>query len=68
MKLYIKMIHDFGKVGQFYGLFTESGEELYTHTCSNKSFAPGDLILNRPERIEELKDRFGTIELDGVKL
>ena len=62
------MIHDFGNVGQFYGLFTEDGEELYTHTCSNKSYAPGDLLLNRPERIEEVKDLFGVVEFEGRTL
>lgn len=65
MKVYVKQISEYDDIlkGSLYGLYTEDKELLYTHVCSNLSFAFGDLYLQRPERIKELEDRFGTVEL-----
>lgn len=59
MKLYI--------VGEgrdtVYKLISEQGEVLAGHFCSSSSFAEGDLYYNRPERIEEYKNKFGEVEV-----
>ena len=38
---------------------TEEGEVLYSHVCSNYTFAKGDLVDTRPDRIEELNQKYG---------
>ena len=45
--------------GAIYGLFDENNTLLYSHYCSNDGFAMGDLIKDRPERIEELNNKYG---------
>ena len=62
-KLIIKILYD-GKNEQVYGLLTEDNEILYTHCCSNKMYAYGDLYGNRKDRQEELEKRFGEIEIE----
>lgn len=32
----------------------------YSHVCSNHDFAIGDLVSDKPSRILELKDKYGT--------
>lgn len=61
--LFVRELQDVGDIGQIYGLVTESNEVLYTHICSNKSFAYGDLYGNRKERWEEIRKRFGEVEI-----
>lgn len=71
MKLTIKLLQvgsllslGRGQEGEgLYGLVTEEDEVLYTHYCSNRGFAYGDLYGRRPERQKELKERFGEIEI-----
>jgi len=38
---------------------TEEGEVLYSHVCSNYTFAKGDLVEGRSERINELNEKYG---------
>jgi hypothetical protein len=38
---------------------TEEGEVLYSHVCSNYTFAKGDLVDNKPERIAALNQKYG---------
>lgn len=65
MRLYIVSNTEKGtdNIDGIYELVTEKGEFLYSHWCSNKSYARGDLIENRPNRIEECKKRFGDYEV-----
>ena len=65
MKLYIVSYGESGKeVGEgYYNLVDENGKGLYNHFCSSASYAKGDLIENRPERIEECKKRYGEYEV-----
>ena len=57
------MSHDHDYRDAAYGLF--DGEEiLYRHVCSSIGFAPGDLIINRPERIAELKQKYGDFQVE----
>ena len=63
MKIRVEKLTDTNKFGAVYGLISEDDEILFTHFCSNKSFAYGDLYENRPDRIKELTDRFGKVEL-----
>lgn len=55
MKLYIVSYGESGteKGEGYYNLVDENGKGLYDHFCSNASWAKGDLIEDRPERIEE---------------
>ena len=65
MKLYIVSYGESGKEddeGTYY-LVAENGECLYSHYCSHKGYAKGDLIENRPERIAECEKRFGEYEV-----
>jgi hypothetical protein len=38
---------------------TEEGEVLYSHVCSNYTFAKGDLVDNKPDRIDALNQKYG---------
>ncbi len=48
MKLYVMNGSKSGKenLDGVYYLMTEDGEALYSHWCSNKYFAIGDLVVN----------------------
>lgn len=48
-------------------LVADTGEHLASHICSAKAFAEGDLYYNRPERIKDLKERFGEVKVDFLK-
>lgn len=63
MKIRVEKLSDTSKFGAVYGLISEDDEILFTHFCSDESFAYGDLYENRPDRIKELADRFGEVEL-----
>jgi hypothetical protein len=45
-----------------YTLLHESGPGLASHFCSSSVFAPSDLILARPERMEDYAVLFGSLE------
>lgn len=64
MKLYIcsDSINGTEDIDGIYYLFTEEGECLASHFCSNKRYALFDLIGDRPERIEKFTKRFGECE------
>lgn len=47
----------------FYLIDPATGECLYTHICSNSSFAYGDLYGRSKERQEKIKERFGEVEI-----
>lgn len=47
----------------FYLIDPESGECLYTHVCSNSSFAYGDLYGRSEERQEKIRERFGEVDI-----
>jgi len=47
-------------------LVAETGEHLFSHVCSHSSYAYGDLYSNRQERIEELSNRFGEVEVKFI--
>lgn len=47
-------------------LVAETGEHLASHLCSHHSFAMGDLYESRNERKEELKKRFGEIDVKYI--
>lgn len=47
-------------------LVAETGECLYQHLCSYAGFAYGDLYGRREERIKELADRFGEVEVKFI--
>lgn len=40
-------------------VITEEGEALYSHVCSSYTFAKGDLVDNKPERIAALNQKYG---------
>ena len=64
MKLYIVSYGDGTQDGEgVYTLVAENGEGLYSHYCSCRGFARGDLIENRPERIKDCKEKYGTYEV-----
>ena len=63
MKIKIVMLSEIEGIGQLYGLVTENNELLYTHICSNISYAYDDLYGNRPERKEHLAKRYGEVEI-----
>ena len=63
MKIRVEQLTEADKFGAVYGLISEDDEILFTHFCSNKSFAYGDLYERRPDRIKALTDRFGKVEL-----
>lgn len=64
MKLYIVSYGSGQERGEgIYYLISEEGEVLYSHYCSNAGYAKGDLIKDRPERIEECKKRFKEYEV-----
>lgn len=44
------------------------GTLLYDHLCSSNGFALGDLIARRPERITELKEKYGEFEVYAIWL
>lgn len=64
-KLYIISESIDGKedVEGIYMLIDETGKVLYSHFCSNKFYAKGDLIEQRPERIKECKKLYGEYEV-----
>lgn len=66
MKAYIVSNTEKGtdNIDGIYYLITEKGEALASHWCSNIGFARGDLYYNRPERISEFTEKFGTFEVD----
>lgn len=66
VRLYIYGPKDCGE--GVYFLVSESDEPLYAHYCSDVQFAAGDLFLNHPERLEELRARFGLFQLLGVRI
>ena len=65
MKLYIVSNSEDGKqnIDGAYQLVDETGKGLYSHWCSNKYFAKGDLITQRPERIKECEEKYGKYEV-----
>jgi hypothetical protein len=65
MKLYIVTGAKNGtdSIDGSYYLFTEEGEVLASHWCSNISYSKSDLYSGRPERIEEYNNRFGEVEV-----
>lgn len=64
MKLYVVSYGDGLQKGEgCYSLVAENGEGLYGHYCSNYGFAKGDLILDRPERQKECKEKYGEYEV-----
>lgn len=64
-KLYIVSNSEDGKqsIDGVYTLVDEKGKGLYSHWCSSKCYAKGDLIEQRPERIEECKKEYGEYEV-----
>lgn len=65
MKLKIKLLRSgYGDEEGVYGLVAEDGEVLYTHFCSNRGYAYGDLYGRRPDRQEVLKERYGVVEIE----
>ena len=46
-------------IGYFYSLLDEDGNILYTHFCSNDTYAHADLVFDRLERVEELNSIYG---------
>jgi len=70
-KLYIEnMSHDDDWSDAAYGLIDKDdppegyeGQLLYSHVCSNHSFAIGDLISRRLDRVEELTNKYGEFEV-----
>lgn len=65
MKLYIVSNSKNGKesIDGIYYLISEEGECLYSHWCSSKGFSKGDLIEQRPGRIEECNKKYGQYEV-----
>ncbi len=65
MKLYIASNSENGteNIDGIYYLISEEGECLYSHWCSSKGFAHGDLIGRRENRQEELKEKYGVYEV-----
>ncbi len=64
-KLYVVSNSKDGKqnIDGTYMLIDEEGKALYSHWCSSKYYAKGDLIEQRPERIEECKKEYGEYEV-----
>lgn len=64
-RLYIVSNSEDGKqsIDGIYYLIAEDGECLYSHWCSSIGYAKGDLIEQRPERIEECKKKYGEYEV-----
>lgn len=58
MKLYIYPGIFQVKDAQFV-VITEEGEALYSHVCSSYTFAKGDLVDNKSERIAALNQKYG---------
>ena len=46
-----------------YVLVSEQGECLYSHVCSCRGYAKGDLVSRKPERIKQLEEKFGQFEI-----
>lgn len=44
-----------GGEGVYMLVHRDTNEWWYSHFCSNASYAPGDLILGRPERILQIR-------------
>lgn len=65
MKAYITNGTENGmdNIDGIYYLVTEDGECLASHWCSNSGFAIRDLYSNRPERVKEFTEKFGTFEV-----
>jgi len=65
MKAYIVSGAEDGvsNIDGIYTLVTADGIGWYSHWCSHKGFARGDLLEHRPERIKQLNDKYGEIEL-----
>lgn len=57
--LYIVESGDFGPRDKVYALIADDGEYLYSHICSDKTFAKGDLHDRRLERQAELREKYG---------
>lgn len=47
----------------FYLIVAETGEVLADHFCGSESFAREDLYINRDERKERIRIRFGEVEI-----
>lgn len=65
MKLYIVNGSETGKenIDGIYYLIAETGECHYSHWCSNRWFAKGDLFENRTERISKMNEKYGNVEV-----
>jgi len=51
-----------------YRLVDEQENALYQHVCSSDTYALSDLVSNRPNRIEELNEKYGefhVVQLNG---
>ena len=57
--LKIRRGHFDGWATSYYLDDEEAKETLYVHACSDDCFATSDLILDRPDRIEELDKKYG---------
>lgn len=65
MKLKIKLLYSaYENEEGIYGLVAEDGEVLYTHYCSNRGYAYGDLYGSRPGRQKILEERYGIVEIE----
>lgn len=65
MKLKIKLLYSvYENEEGIYGLVAEDGEVLYTHYCSNRGYAYGDLYGNRLDRQKVLKERYEEVEIE----
>ena len=52
-----------GKGKGIYCLIAETGEELYNCYCSDIKFAKNDLLDSKPERKQNLRNRFGNYQV-----
>jgi hypothetical protein len=52
--------------GIFHLLVADTGECIASHYCSNAVFALGDLYTLRENRVKELKERFGDVEVKYI--
>lgn len=46
-------------INGLYILIDDTGYPLYSHVCSSKGFAKGDLIINVPSRLKECTKKYG---------
>jgi hypothetical protein len=61
--LYIVKTRDFGSDGMYALIDVENKTILASHICSSDDFARHDLIDNRPELQETLKDEYGDYDI-----